>query len=174
MVLTSLCETTSHAYVSTATTGWKLFPFSLHYTCTGRRYSRQLHLTDCPSWELLLLSRLNFSRNFNNALQKKKKGDGMGASLGKASNIPCLFHLLTNTLKFDSGCPCNFPKVSGLCKAVMYHSISFWGFILIWHISQRDLWQQGIQLTARTSDPKGNVQLLFFAILNPLCNQRNH
>lgn len=49
----------------------------------------------------------------------------MGVTLGKASNKPCLFHPLTNTLKFDSGCLHKFAKVNGLCKAGMYHRISF-------------------------------------------------
>lgn len=42
-----------------------------------------------------------------------------GVSFGKTSNEPCLFHPLKNTPKFDSGCPRKFPKVNGLCKAVM-------------------------------------------------------
>lgn len=49
MVLISLCEAMSHTYVSTAPVGSKLFPFSFHYTCTGRRYSRQLRFSCCPS-----------------------------------------------------------------------------------------------------------------------------
>lgn len=48
-----------------------------------------------------------------------------GLSFGKASNKYHLFPPLINILKFDPDCPCKFPKVNGLCEAVMYHSINY-------------------------------------------------
>jgi len=84
MVLISLCEAMSHTYVSTAPTGPKLLPLSLHQVCPGKGHSRQLCFRGCPSQELFLASKHNFSSSCcNNTLQKNEKADGMGATFWK-------------------------------------------------------------------------------------------